>query len=285
MKRIQGFGLAISLAALLAAPIAFAQTPEPPGTKVTNADKNSDINKQVGLIDLYLTDAINNAKFLTTLGDASAGSNDKAIVAEARKNLDVAIDKTLTHVEKLRAWKSDLAMAAGSSGAPAASGTPAPAGGPNVGSIDELERQLKNAKIANKKLATAQLADVSGAIDGVATHLMGADNAFRSIAKWTNYIRLSSTNLSTVPVRGDELPATGRAHRDLDPGAATPSPGPHDGATSPGIRSTSPGMTAPGATPPDMAPGVRPGNANPSSREPVQPAPGASSPATAQPVK
>ena len=252
--------------------VTWAETPEPPGTKVANAERTSDLNKEVGLVDLYLTEAINGAKFLATIADAAPGANDKAILLEARKDLDAAIDMTLVHTGKLRARKSDLALAA-DRGGPVAS-APAPAKSP--ASIDELERQLKNARIAGRKLAVTRLSELSGAIDGVATHLMGADNAFRGIAKWTNYTRLSSTNLATVPVRGDELPPSGGTSRDLDRGGVTPSPGPRDAAP-PGVRSTGPGMTTPGAAPP--------GNPDPAASEPVQPAPGATSPATGQPAK
>jgi len=273
-------------------PIAFADTPLPEKTAVTNADKNSDINKQVGFIDLYLTDAINNAKLLSTFADAAPGATDKANLSEAKKNLDGAIDKGLTHLGKLRGYKSDLAAAAGASPASrkrSDAAAPAPeraASGASLGQLDQLERHLKEAKSASQKLGGVQPGDLSTAVDSVATHLMGADAAFRGIAKWTNYTRLQSTNLSTVPVRGDELPA-GDIDRDLDrqkggPTGATPGGEdrnlpPRDTAA-PGAPTRAPGMTSPD-TP------VRPGATTPPIHEPTQPAPGQGSPTTAQPER
>jgi hypothetical protein len=195
MLKITGvLGLAIATAAALLPAAAQAQ-PAEPVTKVTNSDRSGDIKKQVGLVDLYLTAAINDAKFLTVIADAAPGSMDRAILSEARKDLDQAIDRALDHVAGLRAWKSDLTPAA---------------------TLDELERQLKSTRAAGKKLPVNQLSDLPGAIDGVAAHLMGADNAFRAVARWASYTRLSRTSLSTVPVRGDELPPARGATRDLD---------------------------------------------------------------------
>lgn len=245
------------------APLALADTPKNPGTTV---EKSNDINKQVGFIDFYLTDAINGAKLLSILAENAAGTPDKAIISEAQKNLDSAIDRGLGHVQKLHATASKDKLA----------------------QLDELTRQLNDAKTAAGRLARAPLTDLGTAIDDVSTHLMGADTAFRAIAKQTNYVRLGNTNLSAVPVKGEGTPGPNGIDRDLgkdkdkSKGTSAPTtPGEdmnvpkgstHDtpSPTNPVPHST-PGMTSPGAT--QQKPGP----------EPVQQAPGQATPTTGQP--
>lgn len=253
------------------APLALADTPKNPGTTV---EKSNDINKQVGFIDFYLTDAINGAKLLSILAENAAGTPDKAIISEAQKNLDSAIDRGLGHVQKLHATASNDKLA----------------------QLDELTRQLNDAKTASARLARAPLTDLGTAIDDVSTHLMGADTAFRAIAKQTNYVRLGNTNLSAVPVKGEGTPGPNGIDRDLNKdkgkGKAAPS-----GPTTPGedmnvpkgsthdtpsptnpVPHSTPGMTSPGAAPGTA--GATPQKPGP---EPVQQAPGQTTPTTGQP--
>jgi hypothetical protein len=254
--------------AVLAAPLALADTPKNPGTTV---EKSNDINKQVGFIDYYLTDAINGAKLLSILAENAAGTPDKAIISEAQKNVGGAIDKSLAHVQKLHdtASKDKLAQ------------------------LDELTRQLNDAKTAAGRLSRAPLTDLGTSIDDVSTHLMGADTAFRAIAKQTNYVRLGNTNLSAVPVKGQGTPGPNGIDRDLgkDNGKGTAAPttpgedmnvpkgSTHDtpSPTNPVPHST-PGMTSPGANPGTA--GATPQRPAP---EPTQQAPGQTTPTTGQP--
>src|SRR5262249_32448012 len=147
-------------------------------------EKSNNINKQIGFIDLYLTDAINSAKLLSILADNAAGTPDKTIITEAQKNIEGAIDKSLGHVQKLHTTVDKDKMA----------------------QLGELARQLTDAKTASGKLSRAPHADLGPAVDAVASHLIGADTAFRALAKQTNYVRLGNTNLSAVPVRGEGQP-------------------------------------------------------------------------------
>jgi hypothetical protein len=277
LKRKHIYAIAWAAAMVIGIPSALAQTSK---TSISNADRNTELNKHVGFIDLYVTAAINDAKFMSTLADAAPGPSDKGIVAEARKDLDQAIDRSLGHLTKLRTFKRELSMAAGGGGATDASADSqrqdvsgdATAGSDRLGKLDILERHLKEAKAATKKLAGVQMADLSTAIDGVATQLMGADTAFRAVAKWTNYTRLQNTNLSTVPVRGDDVPA-GPVERDIDKDRMLP-------PASPALPDKPPALPdrpgANGTVPPGKTPSATP----PSINEPVQPAPGTGSPAT-----
>jgi hypothetical protein len=255
----------LAILAFLVAPPALADPPKNPGVTV---DKANDINKHVGFIDLYITDAINSAKLLSILSENAAGTPDKSIISEAQKNLDAAIDKALTHVQKLHASADKTKLA----------------------QLDELTRQLNDAKTASGRLARAPLTDLGTSIDGVSTHLIGADTAFRAIAKQTNYVRLGNTNLSAVPVKGGGQTGPNDIDLDLDKdkgkGTSAPSnPGEdmsvpkgstHDtpSPANPIPKASGPGMTSPGtagATPQKPAP------------EPVQQAPGQTAPATGQP--
>jgi hypothetical protein len=222
-------------------------------TGISTPGQTNQINKQVGFIDLYLTNAMNDAKVLTLLAEGEPAAADKALLGEAQKNLNSDLNNGLTHVQKLRTFKSQLGSMA--SGVSDKTGTMA--SGDKAAKVDEIEQQFKDAKIAAGKLANVKAADLSSSIDGVSTHLMGADSALRDIAKWTNYTRLSSTNLGMVPVRGTESGAG--TSRDLDRNKA-----PSTGAT------PSPDMTTPGAMPPTST--------MPPRKEPVQPAPGGNPP-------
>src|SRR5262245_33995484 len=122
MVRISRFlAILVGVSVVRMAPAAFADTPKNPGVTV---EKANNINKQIGFIDLYLTDAINSAKLLSILSENAAGTPDKAIITEAQKNIDGAIDKSLSHVQKLHTTvdKDKLAQ------------------------LDELARQLNDAK-------------------------------------------------------------------------------------------------------------------------------------------
>jgi hypothetical protein len=262
---------------------------------------------------------MNDAKVLSTLSEGEAAKSDRALVGEAQKNLTTDIDRSLTHVQKLRGMKNELSMAGGSMGgsmgehdttgsksgmeshagkSPAAgasgsqteskgeaksgihsTGTGAMASNDKMSKLDEIERQLKDAKSAAAKLGNAKSQDLASAVDGVSTHLMGADTAFRDIAKWTNYTRLAQTSLGTMPVSGS---GTGTGTMDEDhnlPSGTTPSGTPGTGTGSP--STTTPGSTTPGSTTPNssMTPGTTPPHSTtpgttPPKNEPTQPAPG-----------
>lgn len=213
---------------------------------VTTSATASQLNKEIGLVDLYLGEGVNNAKLLANIADVERSPEDKAIVAEARQNLDLALDRGLAHVQKSRTLKTDLKRAAGDAG--------------RLSQLDELDKQLREAKSSLKRLSAVEMTELATAVDGIATHLMGADAAFRDVAKWTNYTRLASTTLGTIPVRGDEL----RTH-DSD-WATDKKPGvPRLGAP-PSNNNMTPVRTPPPGSPPTPMP------------EPVQPAPGSRPP-------
>ena len=153
-------------------------------TTKDTAARSGQQQKHIGFVDLYLTTAVNDAKVLAQLDTAS----DKALIGEAEKDLGTAIDRSLSHVQKLR-------------GAGAATDQSA--------KIEEIERQLKDAKAAAGKLAGTKSADLASAVDGVSTHLMGADSSFHDFIKGSGYTRLSETSLGTIPVRGNDSGATG----------------------------------------------------------------------------
>jgi hypothetical protein len=92
--------------------------------------KMSEINKHISFVDLYLNEAANNAKALSTLADAESGKRDSQLIQEGRKNLDGAIGNALTHLKHVRGFKSDLEMAPAmeTPGTPGTSGTPTGSG-------------------------------------------------------------------------------------------------------------------------------------------------------------
>src|SRR5262249_27642277 len=112
-------GLLTLVVALGAGTAALANDNDDKGaakTGVTTPAQGNQINKQIGFIDLYLTNAMNDAKVLSTLSEGEPARSDKALVSEAQKNLTTDIDRSLTHVQKLRGMKTELSMAGGSMG-------------------------------------------------------------------------------------------------------------------------------------------------------------------------
>src|SRR5262249_512434 len=77
-------------------------------TGVLARGQRNQINKQIGFIDLYLSNAMNDAKVLSTLAEAETGKADKALISEAQRDLTNAIDRSLTHVQKLKGMKAEL---------------------------------------------------------------------------------------------------------------------------------------------------------------------------------
>lgn len=257
-----------------------AQTP--PKTGVSYPSRTTQINKHIAFVDLYLSSAMDNAKALSSLGDADSGKMDTQLIAEARRNLDGALDRALAHMKHVREYRSDLAMVSpGIDPSTGSNAAPRPAAsGARMAKLDELETHIKEAKTASKKLAGAQLEDLGPAVDGVSTHLVAAHQSFRDIAKWTSYTMLEDSNLATVPVKGSEGEA----------GQGTTGAAPADSATpTPPASGTSPGATRPDSTTPTTAPNPTPvtptapptqadkakGKTIPGAKpEPVQPAPG-----------
>jgi len=216
-------------------------------TSVSYAGRTSEINKHIGFVDLYIDQAMDSAKALAALGDSDPGKKDNALIQEGTKNLTGAIDKALTHVQHVRTFKSDLAMVAPGTDEKQPSVGSTSGSGANLAKLDELERNLKDARSASKKLTSAKLDTLSTSVDAVASHLMAAHTAFKDIAKWTSYTLLEDTNLATVPVSGQDrdLGTTGTPKSDTAPGATMPD-------------TTSPSATTPG----------KPGSASPSSISP-----------------
>lgn len=244
----------------------------PPKTGVSYPSRTTQINKHIAFVDLYLSSAINNAKALSSLGDADSGKMDAQLIAEARRNLDGSLDRALAHMKRVREFRSDLAMASpGVEPSTGSNAAPRPAAGADrMAKLDELETQLKDAKTASKKLAGAKLEELGPAVDGVSTHLVAAHQTFRDIAKWTSYTMLEDSNLATVPVKGEEGGAAGQEPappNGVAPGATRPdSHTPTNASEPPPVTPTAPPSDA------DKAKGKTiPG---PSKPEPVQPAPG-----------
>jgi hypothetical protein len=208
-------------------------------TGVSYPSRTSEINKHIAFVDLYIDQAVSHAKALTALGDAEPGKKDTALIQEGRKGLDNSIEKALTHLKQVRTFKSDLAMAAPGHDASSTPSVGAKGGGDKLAKLDELERHLKEAKAASKKLASVKLDGLSSSVDGVATHLIAARSTFKDIAKWTSYTLLEDSDLATVPVSGqDDVAPAGEVDRDLGTGTGT------------GTMGTG---SAPGATQPDTA--------------------------------
>jgi hypothetical protein len=225
-------------------------------TGVSTPAQINQVNKQIGFIDLYLTSAMNDTKVLSLLAEGEATGSDKALVAEAQKQLSTDIDRGLTHVQRLRSFKSELSAASGLGAAGAQAGRPAGAAAPDkMSRLDDIERQLRDGKSAAAKLGQAKIGDLASAVDGVATHLLGADAAFRDIAKWTNYTRLASTNLGTVPVKGSDSEAAGTT-RSLDEEKNEPAEAGGETGAAP-TRGAAPGG-APKPEPTQPAPGGPP---------------------------
>jgi hypothetical protein len=223
-------------------------------TGVSYPSRTSEINKHIAFVDLYIDQAVSHAKALTALGDAEPGKKDTALIQEGRKGLDNSIEKALTHLKQVRTFKSDLAIAAPGHDASSTPSVGAKGGGDKLAKLDELERHLKEAKAASKKLASVKLDGLSSSVDGVATHLIAARSTFKAIAKWTSYTLLEDSDLATVPVSGqDDVAPAGEVDRDLgNPGdTSAPKSGTSDserekGNTIPGSSRPEPTKPAPG---------------------------------------
>lgn len=166
------------------------------------AGKSSLTNRHLALVDMYLNEAIDSAKILSSVSEQQLAKSDAAILNEVKKNLDTEIGKALGHINDLKSVKPENTSAA-QTAMPAQDST---------ARVGELEQGLKDARTAAKKLDLTK-AGGAQAMDDVGSHLMAAQNALREIAKQANYTMLSDVKLGTVPVRGTE---PGIGHDDVN---------------------------------------------------------------------
>jgi len=171
--------------------------------------KTAPTNHQLALVDLYLNQAIDSAKVLSTVADQQLAKSDVTVLNEAKTQLDAQIGKALDHVNKMNGANKSNTTAMGSSTASGAQDQTA--------RTAELTQALKDARMSAKKLDLSK-AGGTQAVDDVGSHLMSAQNALRDIAKQSNYTMLSDVKLGTVPVRGTDQ---GMGHDDLNKGSDT----------------------------------------------------------------
>ncbi len=172
--------------------------------------------KRLTLINVYLSDAVNNTKALSSLVEMTLDSSDKILVQEVHKNLDSSIDNALSHVKKMRDDDKRMGMRK------AKEMEKQPVAGA-ITRVEELERHLIEAKASSKSLEADKMDKIDMAVDAISTHLKAAEDIFADIAKDAKFTRLDQIELGKVPVKGrEELPA-----KDED--KPMPHPMPHPG--------------------------------------------------------
>src|SRR5262249_5756894 len=143
----------------------------------------------------------------TQIAESEQPKASTTLINEAKTDLNTSIDKSISHVQRLKTMKKELSMSAGgsmggasTSGSPSAgasgsgasgasgsgastgaagssatsgSGSSTATGGSSdaLAKVDDMERQLKDAKAAANKLGVTKKEDLASAIDGVSTHL------------------------------------------------------------------------------------------------------------------
>jgi hypothetical protein len=223
---------------------------------VSYPSRTNQINKHVSFVDYYLSESANAAKTLSIIGDGEPGRMDAQLVAEARKNLDGALDKALSHLKHVRGHKTELSLLApgveGGAADPATGSATARPSDNRLAKLDELESHVKEARSASRKLAGVKVDDLSATVDGVSTHILAAQQSFRDIAKWTSYTLLDDTSLGAMPVRGDQTGPGGDVQRDVGKPMGTPSA--PESSSPAGIEKSKPEPTTPPPRPEPVAP-------------------------------
>lgn len=197
------------------------------------------IQKHLSFVDLYLTQAGGSAKTLTLLGDADPGFMDDAqLVAEARRTLDMSLDRAQAHMKHVRDLRSDLG------------------GKPGAARLDALDTHLRDARDASKKLAAASGEALNAGVDTVSTHLAAAEDSLRELAQSVGYTLLRDTSLGRMNVKGSGMPA-GQIERDAakQPQAAPSEPVPEASPPpSPQPKQVPPPPAPPNEMPPPKVP-------------------------------
>jgi hypothetical protein len=167
--------------------------------------------KQFVLVDFYLTDAVNITKALTAFSEQAPGKMDKAIMDEAKTDLNNAINKALLHANVVHAMAISTDLKS---------------------QTDTLIRDLKDSQASVRKVNATKLADLSKSLEGISTHLMAADDAFKQISSTAGFTRLDTMNLSSQPVSGHEEDTT-KEPKSPSPTPTSPSPSPQPSSPSP----------------------------------------------------
>ncbi len=150
---------------------------KPGAMNKTSAD--IDAAKRLGLVDFYLTDAINDAKLLSSLAEQPSGKVDRQILAEAKRNLDASIAKAIQHANQVKS--------------------------PDIkGQTDAFVQDLKQAQLSAKKVPVTSMAQLSTSVDQVAAHLMAANDTFQQLSTTKGITRIETMKLSAAPVSGHE---------------------------------------------------------------------------------
>jgi hypothetical protein len=192
------------------------------------------VHKHMGLVNVYLDQAIDNTKYLSSLADMTPTSADRPVIAEAQKNLDTAIDNALSHIKQARAVKDASSMEKAVKGEDTANKDMAnkdPAAQKGTWEekkvkLDALEKHLREAKMASRTLRTAKLDALSTAVDPVSSSLMAARTEFTDLAKMAQMTLLEDMQLGTVPVRGTDEDATTDEDQKMEPAPLPPAPAP-----------------------------------------------------------
>ncbi|MBI4509857.1 MAG: hypothetical protein HY698_09485 [Deltaproteobacteria bacterium] len=159
-----------------------------------------EMRKHLLLVDVYLSDAVNNTKAISGLSELKLEKKDKPIVDEAQKNIDTNLSMATTHIGHAR----QRGMAGTAKREEGAMERQPVAGVDPQAKLGELEQHLKAARDAAKKVKTARLEELDRAIEPVAAHLSAAEKTFTDLARSANYTRLEQMELGRVPVRGTE---------------------------------------------------------------------------------
>jgi len=136
------------------------------------------MGKHLALLNVYLENAILNAKALSSLSDMNVPTGEKN-VKELTKNLDMSIKGAISHIGPLEKMND-----------------------PKMTRLQDLNQSLKEAKATIAKLKKAKNADFDAQVDQVGASLSSSQQIFRDVAKTANFTVLEDVNLQTVPVKG-----------------------------------------------------------------------------------
>lgn len=150
--------------------------------------------RHLAMADLYLMTAINNTKLLSHLADVPQAV-DKKTISEAHRNIDESIGDAMQHLQRVRGMEK---------GAKRGATEREPVAGMETARIEEVERHLREARNATRRLKGATADNLATRVDEVATHLRAAQDSFRQVAQASNMTLIEDVEMGVRPVRGVE---------------------------------------------------------------------------------
>jgi len=196
--------------------LAYADDTDPAGkqpvsghemTNTPSVDQKAELQKQLSLVDVYLTQAIANTKALSTLAQQSqTGKSDSSLIEEIHGNIDTSVNKALKHVSSIKSMKANKENVSGTEDKSMGVGgvQQQQPGQADLAKVDDLEKQLKDVQSASSKITGSKMSAIQPNLDTLSSSLMTADQTFRDIASAASYTRIDSQKLNEMPVRGTD---------------------------------------------------------------------------------